>query len=185
MTCIVGVVQNGEVFIGGDSAGTNSSYDQSIRTDEKVFKKGDMVFGFTTSFRMGQILRYCFKIPDHDPRIDDYEYLCSTFIDELMKCFKEKWYNGIKEKDDSGGTFIVGYKGNLYKIYSDFQVEKTIDKYSACGCGEPYAFGALKATESIDEDPFSKIQKALEVAEYFSAGVKGPFNFVSTVHKNT
>jgi ATP-dependent protease HslVU (ClpYQ) peptidase subunit len=68
MTCIVGMVENGKVYIGGDSAGV-SGFDYHIREDQKVFQNGDMIFGFTSSFRMGQLLQYSLKIPDHDPRI--------------------------------------------------------------------------------------------------------------------
>jgi len=62
MTCIVGLVENGKVYIGGDSAGV-AGLDITTRKDEKVFQKENMIFGFTSSFRMGQILRYSFKNP--------------------------------------------------------------------------------------------------------------------------
>ena len=83
MTCIVGFVEKGIVYIGGDSAGV-SGLDLRLREDEKVFLKNGMAFGFTSSFRMGQILRYCFTIPDQDPRKDDFSYLCTDFIDALI-----------------------------------------------------------------------------------------------------
>ena len=39
MTCIAGLVDsNGDIYIGGDSAGV-AGYDLTIRADEKVFKK--------------------------------------------------------------------------------------------------------------------------------------------------
>ena len=52
MTCIVGLVENGKVYIGGDSAGV-AGLDVRMRSDEKVFTKGNMIFGYTSSFRMG------------------------------------------------------------------------------------------------------------------------------------
>ncbi len=39
MTCIVGLVDNGKVYIGGDSAGC-AGYDVRIREDQKVFRNG-------------------------------------------------------------------------------------------------------------------------------------------------
>ena len=45
MTCIIGLVENSKVYIGGDSAGV-AGYGLSVRADEKVFKKGDFIFGF-------------------------------------------------------------------------------------------------------------------------------------------
>lgn len=178
MTCIVGLVENGTVYIGSDSAGV-SGFDLRIRQDDKVFVKNGMAFGFTDSFRMGQILRYSFSIPDHDPRKDDYEYLCTDFIDALIRCFKEKGYAMIKDNEVFGGTFLIGYKGNLYRVENDFQVGKVKQRYDSCGCGENYALGALRVLEESSKEPVAIVEYALSVAEYFSAGVRAPFKVVS------
>jgi hypothetical protein len=55
MTCIVGLRQGGKVFIGGDSAGI-SGWDVTVRADPKVFLSGPYAMGFTSSFRLGQLL---------------------------------------------------------------------------------------------------------------------------------
>ena len=107
MTCIVGFVENNKVYMAGDSAGV-SGFDYKIREDQKVFKNDNMLFGFTTSFRMGQILQYCLTIPDHDPRIDDFKYLCTTFIDAVIKCFKEKGFGTTSDGEFGGGQFLLG-----------------------------------------------------------------------------
>lgn len=62
MTCIVGLVDQGNVWIGGDSAGVGG-YDLMLRADQKVFRNGDFLMGFTSSFRMGQLLRYKLSPP--------------------------------------------------------------------------------------------------------------------------
>lgn len=179
MTCIVGLVDDGKVYIGGDSAGV-AGLDYEIREDEKVFRKGKMVFGFTSSFRMGQILRYSFDIPDHDPRKNDFEYLCTTFVDALITCFKNKEYAKVDNGVVSGGFFLVGYKGSLYQVQSDFQVSRVKRPYDACGCGESYALGALHVmNKEKDKTPKDKVTFSLVTAEAFSAGVRSPFNIVS------
>lgn len=178
MTCIVGLIEKETVYIGGDSAGVQG-YEIKTRQDEKVFKKDNMIFGFTSSFRMGQLLRYNFTIPDHDPRKDDFEYLCTDFIDALTECFTKKGYAKITSNQVSGGTFLLGYKGHLYAIYNDFQVSKVFNTYDACGCGEPYALGALRATENSKMAPKKRIELALSVAAHFSAAVRPPFTVVS------
>ena len=58
MTCIVAVTDGKKIVMGGDSAGV-SGYSLTIRKDKKVFKRKDesgteWLFGFTTSFRMGE-----------------------------------------------------------------------------------------------------------------------------------
>jgi len=57
MTAIAGVVQDGEVWIGGDSAGV-AGLALTVRADAKVFRLGEMVIGCAWSCRGRQILRY-------------------------------------------------------------------------------------------------------------------------------
>ena len=71
MTVIVGLQHNGAVYIGGDSAGI-AGYDLMIRHDEKVFVNQQFIMGYTTSFRMGQILRYSFKPPVQQKSMTDH-----------------------------------------------------------------------------------------------------------------
>lgn len=52
MTCIIGFIKNKKVYIGGDSAGVGGSH-VTIRRDSKVFKNGNFIMGYTSSFRMG------------------------------------------------------------------------------------------------------------------------------------
>ena len=189
MTCIVGYIDKttNDVYIGGDSAGVAGLHVVK-RADEKVFEKknnrGKMVFGFTSSFRMGQILRYCFDIPDHDPRVDDYTYLCKDFISGLMDCYKKFGY--FKRDDEGarrGGTFLMGYNGNLYNIEGDFQVGKVLDNFDACGCGVYYALGAMEILNKSNISSEEKVKQALKVAEKFSGGVMAPFNIINTGNK--
>ena len=179
MTCIIGLVDNDKVYIGGDSAGV-SSYNISLRNDEKVFTKGDMVFGFTSSFRMGQLLRYKLKIPKQPIGIKDFEYLCGDFMDSVIKCFEDNKFATLNNNVIEGGVFLLGYKSKLYEVQSDFQVSSVAGGFDSCGCGDNYAKGAMRIL--INDKKLKaeeKIIKALEVAEYFSAGVSAPFNIVS------
>ena len=181
MTCIVGYVENSKVYIGGDSAGVDPyRFHIQSRNDEKVFTNGEMIFGFTTSFRMGQLLRYKFVLPDHDPRHEDLKYLCSDFMDAVLKCFKDNEYAIVKEGVAQGGTFLIGYRGHLYQIQDDFQVSSIKTPFDAVGCGDAFALGAMRILcENPKMSPEEKVTKALQVAEEMSAGVAGPFNVVS------
>lgn len=172
MTCIVGLVDNNKVYIGGDSAGVGD-YDLTVRADAKVFRNGPFLFGFTSSFRMGQLLRYAFTPPKHDSDLGDYQYLVTVFIDAVRKCLKDGGFASKKEETEHGGTFLVGYRGHLYRIDADYQVGEAVDPFSACGCGYNVALGAMFASEG--DDPERRIRQALRAAERFSAGVRGPF----------
>lgn len=181
MTCIVGLVYGDELFMGADSAGV-SNYDITLRKDPKVFKRNGILFGYTSSFRMGQLLRYSFKIPEQKEGVSDFEYLCTDFIDSLMQCFEEKNYSRISNNEASGGVFLIGLNKKLYKVWSDFQVEEAITPYSSCGCGESYAMASLKTLDWVNLPEIDggemRVKVALETAEYFSTGVCGPFTII-------
>jgi ATP-dependent protease HslVU (ClpYQ) peptidase subunit len=178
MTCIIGLVEDGNVYMGGDAAGV-VGLSITTRADEKVFVNGPFLMGFTTSFRMGQILRYKFVPPAHNNKVNDMKYMVSDFVDSLRKCFHD---NGFGDADSStGGTFLVGYKGKLYKVDSDYQVGIPTLKYDACGCGADIALGAMFASKG--EDPEVRIKTALKAAATFSAGVRAPFKLLSLMKK--
>jgi hypothetical protein len=160
------------VLIGGDSAGVNG-YDVRIREDAKVFVNGPFLIGYTSSFRMGQLLRFRFSPANQSDHTDDYEYMATVFVDAVRECFGTYGIKHVENEVESGGSFLVGYRGRLYEIESDFQVGMYADGYSAVGCGASYALGSLATSDG--KTPRLRVQKALEVAERFSAGVRSPF----------
>ena len=173
MTCIVGLVDKGNVYIGGDSAGV-AGLSISIRNDEKVFVNGPFIMGFTTSFRMGQLLRYKFDPPKQTVGKDDMKYMVTDFVDSVRGCFASNGFGDLADRTNhEGGTFLVGYHNQLYKIESDFQIAVSSTNYDAVGCGASIALGALHATKG--KKPEDRLKMALEAASTFSAGVAPPF----------
>lgn len=172
MTCIVGIVDEGRVWLGADSAGVGG-YDLTLRKDPKVFRNGAFIFGFTTSFRMGQLLRYSFDPPEliDKDRVD--AFMAVGFIDAVRECLRKGGYASKKDERETGGTFLVGVAGRLFRVEDDYQVGESLTGYDACGCGEPYARGALYATKNMHAE--NRINIALRAAEAHSAGVRGPF----------
>lgn len=182
MTCVVGYIdsENNKVFMGGDSAGVSENFNLTVRTDGKVFKNGDFIFGFTDSFRMGQILKYSFVPPTPKDDEDIHAFMCTKFVNALRECFVEGGFAKIEDTTfEVGGTFLVGYKGMLFEIYDDYQVGIPIDGFSAVGCGGDVAKGALHAIKSIkfDTPPLAKdvVFIALQASERNNAGVRSPF----------
>lgn len=181
MTCIVGIESEKGVFIGGDSAGVSGLHVVKV-TQPKVFKNGDFIFGFTSSFRMGQLLQYKFNAPYHKPEIDDLEYLATDVVDHIRNLFRDGGFARNKSGEEVGGTFLLGYKGKLYYIDSDYQVGRTQCRYNAVGCGEEYAFGSLYTTDGSNLTEEERIELALKSASEFSGGVCEPFNIVSLLN---
>jgi ATP-dependent protease HslVU (ClpYQ) peptidase subunit len=177
MTCIVGLAQDGKVYIGGDSAGIGG-WNLTIRKDKKVFRNGDFLIGGTTSFRMLQLLHHAFVPPVYDPAVDIEKFMTTTFIDAIRECFKAGGYATKNSEQESGGQFLVGFRGRLFNIQNDYQVQEALDGYDAIGCGLEVALGSLHA--ALDpykeaEYPRRHIMMALEAAEHHNAGVRGPF----------
>lgn len=181
MTCIVGVVDQGVVYMGGDSAGVGG-YDLTVRRDRKVFRNGDFLIGCTSSFRMTQLLCYTFTPPAYDAAIVLERYLTTSFVDAVRECFKTGGYAQKDREQEWAGRFLVGFQGHLFFIDSDYQVGEALDAYDAVGCGADIAKGVLFATP--DMQPRKRLELALKAAERHNAAVRAPF-FLEKLEMNT
>ena len=188
LTCISGIVSDGTVYIGGDSAGISGD-SLRYRKDSKVFTLGTktsvkMVVGFTTSFRMGQLINYGFELPVHPAGMDDMEYMCTSFIDAIRDRFREGGWLERRNDMECGGTFLVGYKGKLYYIGSDFQVGESMNGFDSVGSGREIAIGSLHILNPMDNfTPEEKIIKSLEAAATYNSAVCAPFKVVCVPSK--
>jgi hypothetical protein len=177
MTCIVGLAdKQGSVFFGADSSGIEG-WSLQLRADEKIFIKQNMIFGFTSSFRMGQLIRYKLEIPEHPSGCDDHEYLVSHFIEAARECFKKGGYTEKTNERETGGVFLLGYKKKIYQVGSDFQVGLRTDSYDAVGSGAEVALGSLYSSAHL-ENPTARLNMALAASEHFNCGVHGPFKII-------
>lgn len=176
MTCIAGFVEDGTVWIGGDSAGVGG-WDLTVRADQKVFRNGPMLFGFTSSFRMGQLLRHALTVPQRHPDTDIDKWMVTTFMDAVRECLKSHGWAEKDKEQEKGGTFLIGYQGRLFHVADDYQVGVPKDGFDACGCGGQVARGALFATSHLKGK--ERLALVLSAAEHSSAGVRGPFHMDS------
>lgn len=178
MTVIAGLVHNGRVHIAGDSAGV-AGYSLTVRADAKVWRTGPYAFGFTSSFRMGQLLRYVLQPPPPDAS-DLHQFMVTTFVDALRTCLKDGGWARKESEQEQAGTFLVGVHGRLFTVAGDYQVGEARTPYAAVGCGEDLALGALHATASLGLKPRRRLAAALGAAEHHSAGVAGPYVYATT-----
>jgi len=174
MTCIIGLVHEGKVYMGGDSMAA-SGWDRSITALRKVFHVGEFLVGYTSSFRMGQILEYHLNVRSPEEGESELRYMVVAFAEAVRACLKSNGYSTVQNNEEKGGTFLVGYRGKLYCVANDFQVNPYAYNLGACGCGESYALGAMLALQETLVDPEARILRALKITETFSSGVVGPF----------
>lgn len=179
MTCIVGFIDDsGKAWMGGDSAGVDE-YHTLTRRDPKVFKVGPVLIGFTSSFRMGQLLRYHLKVPDKG-REDAYKWMVAEFIPAVRRCLNRGGYAQKSNEVETGGCFLVAAYGRLFAVHPDYQVAEHYDNYQSVGCGADYAFGCLAADADVDGyTSRERVMRALKVASKFSGAVCPPFRVVS------
>lgn len=60
---------------------------------------------------------------------------------------------------------MVGYKGKIYEVNSDFQVNSSSRGFSAVGSGKYFALGALSVLLENSVDPEEACLTSLGVAE--------------------
>lgn len=171
MTCIVGLSDKGRVWMGGDSAGV-AGLSITIRADPKVFINGPFIIGFTSSFRMGQLLMFDFIPPTHPQDMNNYQYMVTLVVPSIRSCFKDGGFAQSNNSQEKGGQFLIGYNGILYHIGADYQVGIPIETYTAVGCGEDIALGSMYTSQG--RKPEYRIKTAILAAEKFNGGVRSP-----------
>lgn len=171
MTCIVAVRSGRRIYLGGDSAGVNGLNVTEIK-NPKVFRNREYFIGYTSSFRMGQLLEHS-RLPDYEGE-DPYKFMCTVFVDYVQSLFCDHKYGTIKEGENAnGGTFIVILEDRIFMVEDDFQVFEPADSFCSVGCGVYYAQGSLLNSSHLGGS--QRVIQALKTASYFSGGVRAPF----------
>jgi hypothetical protein len=178
LSCIVAITDGSSVMMGADSVGADTGqWTVSERRDPKLFRNGPFLIGFTSSFRMGQILRYGFRPPERKPDIPTEEYMATAFVDAVRKALADGGFRKKENEVERGGTFLVGYRGRIFEVDDDFQVGETAEAFAAVGCGSAFAMGSLFTSQG--EDRVKRLELALQAAHRYSAYVRPPFIFAA------
>jgi ATP-dependent protease HslVU (ClpYQ) peptidase subunit len=173
MTCVVGLVQKGRIYLGVDSAAVQG-WTRRVSQVSKVFRRGPFLIGYTTSFRMGQLLEHHLNVTPQTEKQTDMAYMVTHFIEAVRVLLKEKGFTKVESNTEKGGQFLVGYRKQLYTIESDFQVGHMNEQFDAIGSGADFALGAMKALDKVP--PMIRVRKALEIAANYNMGVCAPFS---------
>lgn len=171
VTCILGAAHKGKVYMGGDSALVEGWMVRPQKAS-KIFKTGPFLIGSTGSPRVDQLLRYKFVSPKQNGQSNE-KYMVVEFVETVRCVLKEGGYTSIENSREEGGWFLVGYRGSLYYVASDFQVSEYREGFHAIGSGRTFALGAYKALDKMQ--PKARILQSLKIAAHFSGSVMGPF----------
>jgi ATP-dependent protease HslVU (ClpYQ) peptidase subunit len=182
MTCIAAIVQNGKVWMGGDSAGVDDGLGIVDCSESKVWLNNKLLFGAFGSFRVAQAVRFNLVVPAYDPEVDALEYMVGHLMDAMHGALEESGALSVWQDDstvamnESGLLVAVG--GRLFEVFGDFGIGEYRDGFAAVGCGGPFAYGSLYSTKG--QKPKQRIRMALKASERFSAGVRRPFTIIHT-----
>lgn len=172
MTCIVGIVDNNNVYIGGERGHSDSDIIVSSLAP-KVFNKLHYVIGYAGNSGMGQSIAYTFDAPTHRVNTDTYKYVYEFFIPAMREHLKDQ----LPDKEDNHACFLLGIKGKLFEIdTSDFQCTEYSEV--AIGSGAAYAYGSLYTTSNYTIPTIDRIHIALDAAITYSPTCQGPIDIV-------
>lgn len=178
MTCIIGMVKDDHIFMAGDLLGSNGFTKKSY-PDSKVFVNGDFIIGYTSSFRMGQLLQYNWVQPPRLEKLTNREYLQVDVIESMKECFVACGYGAKDKEGDSGGNFLIGYKGGLYEMQHDFSLLKSED-FIAVGSGCYHAEAAMSILVDSGLPPDMILAKSISVAARFTTSVSEECTIATT-----
>lgn len=175
MTCIVGLVDNGKVWMGADAQ--CGAYEVHLVPGQKVFLKDGFLIGGCGSLRTLQLVRYKMTIPKYHSDDDLLEYMVTDFAESLRTCLKT---GGIAEKENEResyyGDLLVGREGRIFLVGSNYCVIEGVEPYLTTGSGGDLARGSLRTTSHLA--PVDRIRKALEAANVGNSFVRPPFTIM-------
>lgn len=176
MTCIVASkIGKDGLIIGADNIGSRADGFVMPRNDKKIFEKETtngtpITFAFSESFRAIQILESFLESPD-DSNLEPLNYIREHLIPTIMEVLANNNYN-ISETNMDG---LIIYKGEIYYLGDDFQVDKC-DDYYAIGIGNQLAIGSLYSSKALGATSEESVHLALEVAERHNGFVRRPWD---------
>lgn len=175
MTCIVAIKQDNLIILGGDSAASGGNRIVS-RKDKKIFKKKNLHFGFSGSFRVGQLIKYQLQITKKPDNTSTTEYIVNFVVSSIIKLLTD---NKLVKNNEMDCNLIIVCEDYIFKIDSDFQVEVSEDSYVAIGDGADVALGSLYALAGFDISPLEKARIALEASGKYCTTVSTPYYYKS------
>jgi ATP-dependent protease HslVU (ClpYQ) peptidase subunit len=180
MTCIIAWFDNKEkkVIMAGDKTGSNG-WDRDLVKEPKVFKKKDFMLGYTSSFRMGQLLKHVWTPPKRTTDETDDHYLYVTVVNSFKELFKENGY-GKDEKNAETGVFLFVYKDRIFEHQADCSILERETNVQSVGCGEVFARGCMNALLEYETDYKVIAKKAFKLIAHYNPHVSEVHDIITS-----
>lgn len=174
MTAVVALVENGQVWMGGDRACIGGQ-EVVIRARPKIGRVGPYLIGTAGASRVGEIGLSLLGPPDPPKDPDDLDgFMAVNFAEGLYDAHRRghlDWDEGREGRYD--GLYLVGVAGRLFIVFGDYATVQ-VDSFEAIGSGAQVANGAMYASEG--RQARDRILTALAAAARFNTGVRPPFD---------
>ena len=182
MTLVVAISDGQRLVFAADSAASNLKTGEIYNLDnEKIFSCGPWLIGHTTSYRLGQILRYRVPWPTPPADLADLEgFIVSEVVEPVRKALRGAGASKRVQGAENGGSFLVGFAGRIFAIADDYSVVHFPHPFAAIGHGRFVAYGALHALQTANLSLEEKCQAALEAAETYDNTVRRPFVYLTS-----
>lgn len=169
MTCIVGITNGFNVYMGGERSASDGESIISM-SRPKIHVREDWIFGYAGNIGTGQLLEMI-PLPIVGEDDDPYFLLRLQVVEDLKKAIDSF---GDDESDDT--DFLIGCKGRLFEFSTDgWGVVEVFE--TSIGTGTSYALGSLY-TSIGETDPERRIELALGAAITYSPTCQGPWDIL-------
>jgi hypothetical protein len=169
MTCVAGIVHDGEVYMASDADMTWGWTKHDCGS--KVFSVGDVKFAACGLACVAESIRMRLTLPPVPEGEGGREkWLKVTLPDAIRATLKE--VDLLKDGAMRGeGTILIGWRGMLVSMDCHFATYDARRGYVAHGSGGDVAIGVLYATEG--QKPKDRLKKAIEAATLWAVGCGG------------
>ena len=187
MTCIIGYVHDGKVYMGCDSASASGWETRRLGKTKKIIYlpyMGKMLLGVAGWPRVSQILCHHLKDFLDDTVFADYVTNKAWFVGEhivepIRSCLRR--YNLLETENDiermKDTEILLGFAGELFSIGPSFCIEQYVEPFTAIGVGSQYAMGAMEAFMLREDfEPEFIVRQALRISGQFCNGVCDPYH---------
>ena len=157
MTCIVGIADGDNVYIGGDRG--ISDNDTILKMSRpKVTQHGDFLIGYSGSLGVGQLMEFI-TYPKVTKTMDIYNTIRMDIVEQIKVLYESH----SRDIEDNSTDWLIGCKGKLFHFTSADWGVLEIDECSI-GTGSPIALGSLYTSKQLEDNPMIRITYALNAA---------------------
>lgn len=180
MTCVIGIRGDEGAVIAFDSFSGNDSRVMVRRDLKGAQLSPEIAFGYTWSYRYGQIIAHHLDLPDVEG--DEHAWVVTAFVPAMRAALAEHGFLKKENEREESGQLVLAVRNRVFLVESDHAVCESAANYVACGSGEPYAEAAIaslqKANVELADEALATI--ALQTAAKLNRSVRAPWHLLRT-----